>query len=64
LKGKEEVTNIVKINFSLYDGKIMNILLMEFKQKINVIGVYDLNKDNLVDILYLDEMNNVNYFNK
>lgn len=48
-------TNLLKI--IIINEKIDNIALIKFMKKVRVIGAYDMNKDGLIDILYVDSSN-------
>jgi hypothetical protein len=49
--------NLLKI--IIRNEEIKNIDVIKFKDKVRIIGGYDMNKDNLIDILYLDNKNNL-----
>lgn len=37
-------------------------ILIEMQKKINILGAFDMDKDNLIDVLYIDENKNVRLF--
>lgn len=52
-------TDILKIN--LYDSHIdyVNIDLIKLDKNIQILGSYDINRDGLLDIIYIDSNHNV-----
>jgi hypothetical protein len=52
-------TDILKIN--LYDSQIdpINIDLIKLNKNIHILGSFDINKDGLLDIIYIDSNHNV-----
>jgi hypothetical protein len=49
--------NLLKIK--IINQKIDDIALIAFKENVKILGAYDMNMDNFIDILYADQYNNV-----
>ena len=53
----EDTTNLFKLN--IRNERISTVHAIQFENNIQIIGAYDMNNDNLIDILYIDPLNNV-----
>ena len=50
------------VKITILDGKIDNIIPIQIKSsyKVKIVATFDMNGDGLIDILYTDELKNVN----